>query len=77
MLEKMKSIIAEQLNVGEETITLSASLKDDLGADSLDLFELVMALEEEFETEIPTEDLSNIDTVEDIVNYLKSKGIEE
>ncbi len=77
MLEKMKSIIAEQLNVGEETITLTASLKDDLGADSLDLFELVMALEEEFETEIPTEDLTNIDTVEDIVNYLKSKGIEE
>ena len=73
----MKSIIAEQLNVGEETITLTASLKDDLGADSLDLFELVMALEEEFETEIPTEDLTNIDTVEDIVNYLKSKGIEE
>ena len=77
MLERMKSIIAEQLNVGEETITLTASLKDDLGADSLDLFELVMALEEEFETEIPTEDLTNIDTVEDIVNYLKSKGIEE
>lgn len=77
MLEKMKAIIAEQLNVGEETITLTASLKDDLGADSLDLFELVMALEEEFETEIPTEDLTNIDTVEDIVNYLKSKGIEE
>ncbi|WP_066715312.1 acyl carrier protein [Clostridium sp. Marseille-P299] len=77
MLEKMKSIIAEQLNIGEETIALSSSLKDDLGADSLDLFELVMALEEEFETEIPTEDLTNIDTVEDIVNYLKSKGIEE
>ena len=77
MLEKMKSIIAEQLNIGEETITLGSSLKDDLGADSLDLFELVMALEEEFETEIPTEDLTNIDTVEDIVNYLKSKGIEE
>lgn len=77
MLEKMKSIIAEQLNIGEETIVLTASLKDDLGADSLDLFELVMALEEEFETEIPTEDLTNIDTVEDIVNYLKSKGIEE
>lgn len=77
MLEKIKSIIAEQLNVGVETISLSSSLKDDLGADSLDLFELVMALEEEFETDIPTEDLSNIDTVEDIMNYLKSKEIEE
>lgn len=77
MLEKIKSIIAEQLNVGVDTISLSSSLKDDLGADSLDLFELVMALEEEFETDIPTEDLSNIDTVEDIMNYLKSKEIEE
>lgn len=77
MLERMKSIIAEQLNISEESITLNASLKDDLGADSLDLFELVMALEEEFETEIPTEDLGNIDTVEDVINYLKSKGIEE
>lgn len=77
MLEKMKSIIAEQLNVGEETILASSSLKDDLGADSLDLFELVMALEEAFETEIPTEDLSSIETVEDIINYLKAKGIED
>ena len=77
MLEKMKAIIAEQLNIDEEKIALESSLKDDLGADSLDLFELVMALEEEFETEIPTEELSNINTVEDVMNYLKAKGIEE
>ena len=77
MLEKMKAIIAEQLNIDEEKIALESSLKDDLGADSLDLFELVMALEEEFETEIPSEELSNINTVEDVMNYLKAKGIEE
>lgn len=76
MLEKIKSIIAEQLSVEESTITLSSSFKDDLGADSLDLFELVMALEEEFDIEIPSEDLASINTVEEIINYLKEKGIE-
>lgn len=76
MLEKIKSIIAEQLNVEESAITLSSSFKDDLGADSLDLFELVMALEEEFDIEIPSEDLASINTVEQIINYLKEKGIE-
>ncbi len=77
MFEKMKSIIAEQLNIGEDTITLHSSLKDDLGADSLDLFELVMALEEEYDLEIPTEDLTGLETVEDVIQYLKSKGVEE
>lgn len=76
MLEKIKSIIAEQLNVEEGTITLEASFKDDLGADSLDLFELVMALEEEFDVEIPSEDLTSMTSVEDVVNYLKEKGVE-
>lgn len=75
MLDKVKAIIAEQLNVEESEITLKASFKNDLGADSLDIFEMVMAFEEEFEMEIPTEDLEGIDTVEDITNYLKSKGI--
>ncbi|MGN0466754.1 MAG: acyl carrier protein [Lachnospiraceae bacterium] len=76
MLEKMKEIIAEQLNVDESEIELETSFKDDLGADSLDLFELVMSLEEEYDVEIPSEDLSELNTVEDVINYLKDKGIE-
>lgn len=76
MLENLKEIIAEQLNVDESEITESASFKEDLGADSLDLFELVMALEEKFEVEIPSEDLNNIVTVEDVISYLKDKGVE-
>lgn len=77
MLEKLKKIIAEQLNIDESTIQLSNSLKEDLGADSLDIFELVMALEEEYETEFDQEDLATLDTVEDVLKYLTSKGIEE
>ncbi len=77
MFEKLKDIIAEQLNVDASDIEMSTSFKDDLGADSLDLFELVMALEEEYNCEIPSEDLENIATVEDIVKYLKDHGVEE
>ncbi len=77
MLEKMKEIIAEQLSVDAEGITAESKFKDDLGADSLDLFELVMALEEEYGVEIPSEDLENIVTVNDVMEYLKSKGVEE
>ena len=76
MLEKMSEMIAEQLNCDAETITADTSFKDDLGADSLDLFELVMALEEEYSIEIPMEDYENLETVGDVVKYLKSKGIE-
>ncbi len=76
MLEKMKEIIAAQLNVSEDEVTESASFKDDLEADSLDLFELVMALEEEYSIEIPMEDYEELDTVADVLNYLKDKGIE-
>ncbi|MGN0142012.1 MAG: acyl carrier protein [Roseburia sp.] len=76
MLERMKPIIAEQLNVEENDIKLESSFKDDLGADSLDLFELVMGLEEEFGVEIPSEDLENIKTVSDVIDYLKAKGVE-
>lgn len=76
MFEKMKSIIASQLNVSEDEVTEEASFKDDLDADSLDLFELVMALEEEYSIEIPMEDYENLETVGDVVKYLKSKGIE-
>lgn len=76
MLEKMKEIIAEQLNVDESEVTPEASFKDDLGADSLDLFELVMALEDEYSLEIPTEDLEGMTTVGSVIDYLKDKGVE-
>ena len=71
----MIPIIAEQLNVNESEIKAESNFKDDLGADSLDLFELVMALEEEFGVEIPSEDLASIVTVNDVVEYLKGKGV--
>lgn len=77
MLEKMKEIIAEQLSVDESEIELTSSFKDDLGADSLDLFELVMALEEEYDIEIPSEELENILTVKDVMDYLKAHGVED
>lgn len=77
MLEKMREIIAEQLNCEEETIGMDTSFKDDLGADSLDLFELVMALEEEYGIEIPAEELAELETVGDVVEYLKNKGVED
>ena len=77
MLEKMKEIIADQLGVSEDEITLEASFKEDLDADSLDLFELVMALEEEYDVEIPSDDLAELNTVGDVINYLKDKGVED
>ena len=77
MLEKIKEMVAEQLNVDAAEITEATSFKDDLGADSLDLFELVMALEEEYEIEIPSAELENLTTVGSVADYLKSKGIEE
>ena len=76
MLERMKEIIAEQLSVEEEIVTESSSFKEDLGADSLDLFELVMALEEEYGIEIPSEDQERITTVGAVIEYLKDKGVE-
>ena len=76
MLEKMKEIIAEQLRVDADSITEASSFKEDLGADSLDLIELVMALEDEYSVEIPAEDLENLTTVGQVMDYLKSKGVE-
>ena len=75
MLEKMKELIADQLSVEAENITEASSFKEDLGADSLDLFELVMALEDEYNVEIPAEDLEKLSTVGDVIAYLKDKGI--
>ena len=76
MLEKMKEIIAEQLSVEADPVTEASSFKEDLGADSLDLFELVMALEDEYSVEIPAEDLEQLTTVGEVMNYLKAKGVE-
>ena len=70
MLEKVKEIVAENLGADINTLTEETSFKDDLGADSLDLFELVMALEEEYGKEIPTEDLEKLTTIGEVVEYL-------
>ena len=77
MLEKMREIIAEQLNWEAESIQLETSFKEDLGADSLDLFELVMALEDEYSVDIPSEELQELTTVGAVIDYLKTKGVEE
>lgn len=71
MLERIKEITAEALGTETENLTAETSFKEDLGADSLDLFELVMALEEEYEVEIPTEDLEEIKTIGDVEAYIQ------
>ena len=71
VLEKVKEIVVEQLGVEEEEATEKASFVDDLGADSLDIVELIMAFEEAFETEIPDEDAEKMVTVADVVKYIK------
>ena len=70
MFERIREITVEQLGVDEEVVTPNASFEKDLNADSLDLFEMVMALEDEFDIKIPVENLEKIKTVEDIVNYI-------
>lgn len=71
IFDKVKEIIVEQLGVAENTVTLEASFIDDLGADSLDIVELIMALEEEFDLEIPDGDAEKIVSVSDVVDYIK------
>ena len=71
IFEKVKSIIVEQLGVTETSVTMEASFIDDLGADSLDIVELIMALEEEFDIEIPDSDAEKVVTVGDVVEYIK------
>ena len=73
MLDKIKSIVADQLGVDEDQVTEDASFIDDLGADSLDTVELIMAFEEEFDVEIPDEDAQKIKTVKDVIEYIESK----
>ena len=76
MLEKIKEIAADSLGADVNTMTADTSFKEDLGADSLDLFELVMALEDEYNIEIPAEELTELATVGDVIEYLKGRGIE-
>ena len=71
IFEKVKGVIVEQLGVAEGNITMKASFIDDLGADSLDIVELIMALEEEFDIEIPDSDAEKVVTVGDVVDYIK------
>ena len=71
IFEKVKSILIDQLDVEEEKVTPEASIADDLGADSLDIVDLVMSLEEEFDLEIPDDQVENIKTVGDIVKYIE------
>ncbi len=76
MFEKVKEIIIDQLNVEGVEITAETRFKEDLDADSLDLFEMVMAIEEEYGVEIPSEELTSLLTVGSVVDYLVDKGIE-
>jgi acyl carrier protein len=77
MLEKMKHYISEQLNVDESEITMDSDFREDLGADSLDLIELAMNLDDEYQLDIPVEELQDIKTVGDVIRYLNARGIEE
>lgn len=76
MLEKMKEILAEELDVDKDKITLDTRFKEDLDADSLDLFEMIISIEEEYGLEFPAEDLEQLKTVGEVIAYLQSKGIE-
>ena len=72
IFEKVRDIIAEQLGLEKDEITMDSSFVDDLGADSLDIVELIMALEEEFDIEIPDEDAEKVSAVKDVVEYIKA-----
>lgn len=73
VFDKIKDIIVEQLDVEEDAVTMEASITDDLGADSLDVVDLVMSIEESFDVEIPDEEVENIKTVGDIAKYIENK----
>ena len=75
MLEKLQEMIAEQLGLEKEEVLPEKSLKDDLGADSLDLFEMVTNLEDEYGLEIPSEKLETLVTVQDVIDYLEAQGV--
>jgi len=73
VFEKVKAIIMDQLDVDDDKVTLSSHIQDDLGADSLDVVDLVMSFEDEFDLEIPDDQVENIKTVEDVVKYIEGK----
>ncbi len=73
VFEKVKSVIVDQLGIDEAEVTMEANFTDDLGVDSLEIFEIVMSLEEAFEIEIPNEDIENIKDVKGIVKYIEAK----
>lgn len=72
MFERIQAIVADKLSIDEESVKMEASFIDDLNADSLDIVELIMALEDELDMEIPDEDVENFKTVGDVVNYVKA-----
>lgn len=74
IFDKLKELVVDQLGVEEDEVTMEATMQDDLGADSLDLVELVMSVEEEFGVKVADEDLENIKTVGDIVNYIEERA---
>ena len=73
IFEKVKNIIVDQLDVDEEKVTMNANIQDDLGADSLDIVDLVMSFEDEFDLEIPDDQVENIKTVGDVVKYIEDQ----
>ena len=74
VLEKVKAILAEQFDVDEDKITVDTDLQEDLGADSLDVVDLLMSIEDEFEVEVPDEEIENIKTVDALVSYIEAKS---
>ena len=74
VLEKVKAILAEQFDVEEDTITMDTSVAEDLGADSLDVVDLMMSIEDEFEIEIPDTEIENMKTVGDLVKYIEANS---
>ena len=74
IIDKLKELVVDQLGVEEDEVTMEATMQDDLGADSLDLVDLVMSVEEEFGVKVADEDLENIKTVGDIVNYIEERA---
>ena len=74
VFEKVKAILSEQFDVEEDSITLESSITEDLGADSLDVVDLLMSIEDEFEVEVPDTEVENIKTVGDLVKYIEDKA---
>lgn len=74
IFDKLKELVVDQLGIEEDEVTMEATMQDDLGADSLDLVDLVMSVEEEFGVKVADEDLENIKTVGDIVNYIEERA---